>query len=70
MCPSLLDHFAPRISRAISEVQVSIVQQNKFEHTETVLERAELGIGYLRGGPKRKARKQGVGSLPQRYSAS
>jgi DNA-binding transcriptional LysR family regulator len=57
MCPSLLDHLIRAFHERFPNVQVSIVQQNKFERTEAVLERAKFRIGYLRGGSKRQVRR-------------
>ena len=54
MCPSILVRLIGAFRERSPDVQVSIVQRNTFEGTVAVLERAQLGIGYLGDGSKRQ----------------
>jgi DNA-binding transcriptional LysR family regulator len=58
MCPPLLARLIRAFRERFPNVQVSIIHQNNFEGIETILERAELGIGYL--APESAKRSFGV----------
>jgi DNA-binding transcriptional LysR family regulator len=53
MCPSYLAHLIRSFREHYPKVHVSIVQQRNVERIEDVLERAEIGIGYLPAEPGR-----------------
>jgi DNA-binding transcriptional LysR family regulator len=53
LCPTLLAGLIRAYRERFSNVQVSVLQQHSLERIETVLERAQLGIGYLPAGPAR-----------------